>query len=98
MEAMDRGSRGELAEDAPDGTSATLVQVKKGPRVGGEIDGVPWTGGSNVASQQTGQPEDVQCFRPQGFRDMQRQHEALRRGLDDTQKLDLVKAPPQQLD
>ena len=61
-----------------------------GPRVGGVIDGVIWTGGSNIATQQQNAPEDVLCFRPAGFKEMQKQNENLKCGLVESQRLELV--------
>ena len=58
--------------------------------MGGVIDGVVWTGGSNISTNQRNAPEDVLCFRPAGFKEMQKQHENLKRGLDDSQKLEFV--------
>ena len=58
------------------------------PRIGGVYDGVPWTGGSNI--NQNTEPEDVLCFHPENFKEMQKQHESLKKGLPDEQKLELV--------
>ena len=77
--------RGDVASQGR--TGATAMQ---GPRVGGVVDGVVWTGGSNIPTQQQNAPEDVLCFRPAGFKEMQKQHENLKRGLDVSQKLEFV--------
>ena len=39
------------------------------PRIGGILDKVPWTGGSNLKPNVA--PVDVLCFGPENFREMQ---------------------------
>ena len=59
------------------------------PRVGGiDDDGVPWVGGSTLAGNS--EPQDVLCYRPTTFKEKQRQHGDLKRGLEDNNKLDFV--------
>ena len=59
------------------------------PRVGGIQDKVPWTGGSNLDEEKNEAPTDVLCFRPENFKEMQKQHECLKRGLPIEQRLEL---------
>ena len=59
------------------------------PRVGGSNDGVAWTGGSNLDSEKNDVPTDVLCFRPENFKEMQKQHECLKKGLPIEQRLEL---------
>ena len=65
---------------------ATSTATK--PRIGDVHDGVPWTGGSNI--NKNTEPEDVLCFRPENFKEMQKQHESLKQGLPEEQRLELV--------
>ena len=58
------------------------------PRIGGVYDGVSWTGGSNI--DKNSEPEDVLCFCPESFKEMQEQHESLKQGLPAEQRLELV--------
>ena len=60
------------------------------PRIGGISGETAWTGGSNVSSLKNTSPEDVLCFRPETFKEMQKQHESLKQGLPLEQKLELV--------
>jgi hypothetical protein len=57
------------------------------PRIGGILDKVPWTGGSNLKPNDA--PVDVLCFRPENFREMQKQHDSLKKGLPVEQRLEL---------
>jgi hypothetical protein len=50
-------------------------------RVGGSNNGVPLTGGSNLDEKKNEVPIYVLCFRPENFKEMQKQHECLKRGL-----------------
>jgi len=59
------------------------------PRVGGNNDGVAWTGGSNLDGEKNDAPTDVLCFRPENFKEMQKQHECLKKGLPIEQRLEL---------
>ena len=59
------------------------------PRVIGIHDKVPWTGGSNLDEQTNEAPTYVLCFRPKNFKEMQKQHECLKRGLPIEQRLEL---------
>ena len=61
-------------------------KVVGSPRVGGVIDNVPWTGGSNLAGKGNEAPDDILCYRPSGFKEMQKQHESLKQGLETEQK------------
>ena len=63
---------------------------KDAPRVGGVSQGVPWTGGSNLSGKKNDAPADVLCFRPQTFKELQRQHESLKQGLEPEQRLEFV--------
>ena len=58
------------------------------PRVGGVDDGVPWVGGSFI--DRSSEPQDVLCCHPTTFKEKQKQHSDLKRGLDDRNKLDFV--------
>ena len=58
------------------------------PRVGGVDDGVPWVGGSFI--DKSTEPQDVLCHCPTTFKEKQKQHSNLKRGLDDCNKLDFV--------
>ena len=49
-----------------------------------------YSGGSNLEAKKNNEPEDVLCFRPEGFKEMQKQHELLKQGLPVEQKLELV--------
>ena len=62
---------------------------KKGPRVGGVIDGVVWVGGSNVPGLSRKEPADIMAFRPTTFKELYRQNTLLKEGLSDSKKLDL---------
>ena len=59
------------------------------PRIGGNSDGVAWTGGSNLDGEKNTAPTDVLCFRPEHFKEMQKQHECLKKGLPSEQRLEL---------
>ena len=58
------------------------------PRIGDIYDGVPWNGGSNI--NKNTEPEDVLCFCPENFKEMQKQHESPKQGLPEEQRLELV--------
>ena len=68
--------------------TATAAATK--PRVGGVSGETAWTGGSNLSALRNQSPEDVLCFRPETFKEMQKQHESLKQGLPLEQKLELV--------
>ena len=59
------------------------------PRVGGISYGTAWTGGSSVDSKRNKDPVDILCFRPNNFKDMQKQHESLKKGLDSDKRLEI---------
>ena len=59
------------------------------PRVGGKIGGVIWVGGSNIKGKQKKKPVDILCYRPESFKDMQKQHENLKKGLDSEKRLEI---------
>ena len=83
---------GETTEDQekePTEDQAKQPTMSK-PRVGGMIEGVPWTGGSNLEDKRQDEPEDVLCFRPASFKEKQRQHENLKKGLPEAQRLELL--------
>jgi hypothetical protein len=64
----------------------TVAEVKMTePRIGGNNDGVAWTGGSNLDEEKNTAPTDVLCFRPEHFKEMQKQHECLKKGLPSEQ-------------
>ena len=75
--------------DPDDSGTASAVSVTK-PRVGGATGNVPWTGGSNLKNNE--EAANILCFRPSHFKEMQRQHETLKRGLDESQRMDFVDA------
>ena len=95
--------RGKPVENTSD-TEEAPIQPKRvetmtsptAPRVGGVLDKVPWTGGSNLQAKKNDAPVDVLCFRPESFREMQKQHDSLKQGLPTEQRLELgegVKTP-----
>ena len=59
------------------------------PRLGGSSDSVAWTGGSNLDGEKNDLPTDVLCFRLEHFKEMQEQHECLKKGLSNEQRLEL---------
>ena len=59
------------------------------PRVGGKIGGVVWVGGTNILEDQKKKPVDILCYRPESFKDMQKQHENLKKGLDSDKRLEI---------
>ena len=61
--------------------NSTLEVKMNTPRVGGNNDGVPWTGGSNLDEKKNEVPIDVLCFRPENFKEMKKQHACLKKGL-----------------
>ena len=67
-------------------TSATTASSPPKPRVGGN-DGTPWVGGSSKNPRK--EPYDILCYRPTDFRSKQKQHENLKRGLEEHMRLDL---------
>lgn len=86
-----RIDRGEPLQSLRPSSISKMADIKPEatkPRIGGVYDGVPWTGGSNI--NKSTEPEDVLCFRPENFKEMQKQHESLKKGLPDEQKLQLV--------
>jgi hypothetical protein len=86
-----RIDRGEPLQSLRPSSISKMADIKPEatkPRIGGVYDGVPWTGGSNI--NKSTEPEDVLCFRPENFKEMQKQHESLKKGLPDEQKLELV--------
>lgn len=90
---IDRGDPVLIREGV--GTSSSLLGSKgtmsaTEPRVGRVISGVAWTGGSNLEAEKNAMPEDVLCFHPETFKEMQKQHESLKQGLDVEQRLELV--------
>ena len=60
------------------------------PRIGGEIDGVTQTGGSNLDTKKPSEPEDILCFHPISFQEKQKQHESLKSGFPEANKLQLL--------
>ena len=84
-----------LVIDTMSTSTAPVVPVAQtSPRIGGILDKVPWTGGSNLTGNAA--PVDVLCFRPENFREMQKQHDSLKKGLPVEQRLELgdgVKSP-----
>ena len=71
------------------GATVTPAATMTTPRVGGSNDGVAWTGGSNLNEEKNDVPTDVLCFRPENFKEMQKQHECLKKGLPIEQRLEL---------
>ena len=69
--------------------SSTASTGPDTPRVGGVEGGTAWVGGSNLATSAPTCPYDVLCYRPSGFKEMQKQHEELKKGLEDSQKLEI---------
>lgn len=70
--------------------ASTTVKTKKDPpkpKTGGIDDGIPWVGGDPSKSSTT--PVDILCYRPSDFRSKQRQHDALKQGLDEARRLEL---------
>ena len=59
------------------------------PGVGGKIGGVVWVGGTNILEDQKKKPVDILCYRPESFKDMQKQHENLKKGLDSDKRLEI---------
>ena len=53
------------------------------------MDKVAWTGGSNLQDKRNKAPTDALCFRPENFREMQKQHDSLKQGLPTEQRSEL---------
>ena len=83
---IDRGDNGNMAEEESGAIAESGSMTP--PRVGGVDDGVPWVGGSFI--DRSSEPQDVLCHRPKSFKEKQKQHSDLKRGLDDCNKLDFV--------
>ena len=68
----------------------TVTEIKMmTPRIGGNNDGFTWTGSSNLAGEKNDAPTDVLCFTAENFKEIQKQHECLKRGLPNEQHLEL---------
>ena len=67
-----------------------MESVVSAPRVGGVSQGIPWTGGLNLPGKKNEAPADVLCFCPQTFKEVQRQFELLKQGLEPEQRLEFV--------
>ena len=85
-----RLEKDELLEIESESVVETMERTVTEPRVGGVHDKVPWTGGSNLDEETNEAPTDVLCFRPENFKEMQKQHECLKRGLPIEQRLELA--------
>ena len=59
------------------------------PRVGGEIKGTPWVGGSQIDGDKRKRPKSRLAWRPEDFKGGSRVEEACQEGLRDERKLDL---------
>lgn len=75
-----------LAATIAQGGSTVAIRT---PRVGGVVDGVAWVGGSNLPGEENEEPDDILCFRPHTFREMQRQHDELKKGLENERRLEI---------
>ena len=74
---------------APASFQTTTMQPATSPRVGGISHGTAWTGGSSLVSKRNKDPVDILCFRPNSFKDMQKQHESLKKGLESDKRLEI---------
>ena len=72
----------------PKDQETTVTMVK--PRVGNEIDGVAWIGGSKLDAEKLTEPENTLCFHPTSFKEKQKQHESLKSGLPEAHELELL--------
>ena len=87
-----RIDRGESLESDPESALKTKQKMTTSatePKVGRTHDDIPWTGGSNLDGQKNKAPTDVLCFRPENFKEMQKQHAYLKKGLPLEQMLEL---------
>ena len=84
-------------EDTLEQSRSNEMATPTSPRIGGALDKVPWTGGSNLAAKKNTAPIDVLCFRLENFREMQKQHDSLKQGLPVEQRLELGEGGKHQL-
>ena len=81
--------QGQFDEEETLDDSINKMTTPTTPRIGGLVDKVPWTGGSNSQAKKNKEPTDVLCFRPENFREMQKQHDSSKQGLPTEQHLEL---------
>lgn len=78
---------------ATEGSVETTIATVIAPRVGGVIDGTPWTGGPTAPeAKKLSKPKGILCFRPPDYKSKQRQYDSLVKGLDDRKHLELTGA------
>lgn len=88
-----QASHSDSNDMATQGSEEMLTETVTAPRVGGVIDGTPWTGGPTAPmAKKLSKPKGVLCFRPLDYKSKQRQYDSLVKGLEAHQHLELTGA------